>query len=56
MQLGAAITTLSIEDKIRETVYKLPVNINNIFIIISKFSIYTTNQQAPNNRLLFLHW
>lgn len=57
MQLRVTITTLSIQDKITEKVYELPVNIiNNIFATISKLSIYTNNPQAPNNRLSFQHW
>jgi hypothetical protein len=56
-QLGITNTTLSIQDKITETVYELPVNIiKHIFTITSKLSIYTTNPQAPNNSLSFLHW
>jgi hypothetical protein len=55
--IRVTIATLSIQDKITETVYELPVNIiNNIFIIILKVSIYTNNPQAPNNTLSFLHW
>ena len=57
MQLRVTITTLSIQDKITEKVYELPVNIiNNIFATISKLSIYTNNPHAPNNRLSFQHW
>jgi hypothetical protein len=60
MRLGVTLTRNSFQDQKTETVYELPVNItfleDNRFIIISKCSVYTTNPQAPNNRLSFLHW